>query len=71
MLSIGQALVSASGFFGRNPIRQTSSSPQLREEPEWVDSDETPEPPADAFSRGAPYFDAVETALRDAGYLDS
>ncbi|GJD97547.1 hypothetical protein [Methylobacterium iners] len=70
MLSIGQALVSATGFFGRSPTRQ-ASSPRMQDEREWAETDETAQQPADAFSRGAPCFDAVEAALKDAGYLDS
>lgn len=69
MLSIGQALASASGLFGLSTNR--AAAPPHRDQPERFESSEPDAPSADEFVLGSAYVEAVENALKDAGYLDS
>ncbi|HEX8416794.1 MAG TPA: hypothetical protein VF641_04240 [Methylobacterium sp.] len=69
MLSIGQALVTASGLFGRSASRMAAPKPQ--DMPERFESSEADAPSAEEFVLGSAYVEAVESALKDAGYLDS
>lgn len=71
MLSIGQALISASNLLGRTRRSPAAPEPTPQAAPPTIAPPEPFVEPAGDFSRGAPYFEAVAAALKDAGYIEA
>lgn len=69
MLSIDRVRITTLGLLGLAGGGLTTPPPAVSDEMETADAFDRPERQGDLFSPGAPIFEAVETALRKAGYL--